>query len=87
LHAILQKTNEESIKDDQLVVVQNPWEELKINTEKKIDIKAIADYSYQNDCLKIVLKTDKSLLEQKLLPLKKICDLSKMDIFIKKIPG
>jgi hypothetical protein len=24
LHAILQKTNEESIKDDQLVVVQNP---------------------------------------------------------------
>jgi hypothetical protein len=76
LHVILQKTNEDVVKDEQLVLVEDSDKSLTLNIKDKIDVKSIADYSYQNDCIKILLKTNKTLLAQKLKPLKEICDIS-----------
>jgi hypothetical protein len=77
LRTVLQKTNDEEEKSEQLVPLDASTDITNIG--KNIDVKTIADKSYENDCLKVILKTDKALLEQKLQPLKKICDMSRID--------
>ncbi len=77
LRVVLQKTNDDEEISEQLVSANVSTDITEIKDD--IDIKSIADYSYENNCLKVVLKTDKTVLEEKLRPLKKICDLSRMD--------
>ena len=77
LTEVLKKANDDGEKNEELVILDPSASVVKV--EKELDIKTINELTLQNDCLKIILRTDKTVLEQKLQPLKDICDLSKMN--------
>ncbi|MCX6824712.1 MAG: hypothetical protein NTY80_00670 [candidate division SR1 bacterium] len=77
LTEVLKKTNDDGGGNEELVILDPSASVVKV--EKELDIKTINELTLQNDCLKIILRTDKTVLEQKLQPLKDICDLSKMN--------
>lgn len=74
LHMVLKETNAPQEEHVQIV----PFESEDIDELPDfVKIKDIRDCVYDNDCLKILLKTDRSILEEKLMPLKEICNIQK----------
>lgn len=75
LRMVLEKTN--APKDEKTQIV--PFGSIPDIDDMSDDIKIkdINNYVCENDCLKILITTDTSLLEEKLKPLKEICAIYK----------
>lgn len=77
LRQVLEKINNEKEEETQIVLFEEEDEDGIQRMPEKIKIQDINNFVYDNECLKALLKADPEVLEEKLKPLKELCDLSK----------